>query len=192
MDVVYLEQDDGEEPAVFPQNGGQFEGLTPCKRYQLCGDATNSSPSAPSVFTHTSGHPFLGVAGEALVSRLCKSTAASTAPPPGRSWSAFKPVAPSLASRRKKATQMRVVEVKKNVDLCFVEVNNSRLQLGDVRSSTFIRVVESDVCLANITELVHNRFETIIPEGDTAVLVDTRVVPLADEEGTRGESYRPI
>ena len=70
---------------------------------------------------------------------------------------------------------MRIVEVKKNVDLCSVEVNNSRLQLGDVRSSTFIRVVESDVCLANITELVHNRFETIIPEGDTVVLVDTRV-----------------
>ena len=76
VDVVYLEQDDGEEPAVFPQNGGQFEGLTPGKRYQLCGDATNSSSSAPSVFTHTSGHPVLGVAGEALVSRLCKSTAA--------------------------------------------------------------------------------------------------------------------
>ena len=74
----------------------------------------------------------MGVAKEALVSRLCKSTAASTAPPPGRSWSTFQPVAPSLASRRKKATQMRVVEVKKNVDLCSVEVNNSRLQLGDV------------------------------------------------------------
>ena len=25
VDVVYLERDDGEKPAVFPQNGGQFE-----------------------------------------------------------------------------------------------------------------------------------------------------------------------
>ena len=205
--VIYLEREDGEEPAIFPQTGGRFQGLTVGKRYRLCGDSGDCGDTAPAMqslsdrwSSQAGGQPTLGapsslssssslpphsqlpifgVVGETSYSRV---GGVATAPPPSRSWSGFR----SVASGRK---NRKVLEVKKTVDLCTIEVANSRLQLGEVRSSTFIRVVETDVCLATITELVYSRFEAVLPDGNTIVLVDTRVVPFPDDEGTRGERF---
>ncbi len=106
--------------------------------------------------------------------------------PPSSSWFAFKSVAPS--SRKQKAAAS-ARDLKKSVDLCSLEVVNNRLQLGDVRSTTCIRVAENDVCLSNMTDLVQARFQSVMPLDDRILLVDNRAVPFADDEGTRGTTY---
>ena len=74
------------------------------------------------------------------------------------------------------------------MDYRLVEVGpNNRLQLGDIKSSTFIRIAEDHVSVGAFTEVVKNRLGQQIPDGEDIVLVDNRVVPIPDDEGSRGE-----
>ena len=98
------------------------------------------------------------------------------------SWSAFRSVAPS--SRNQRIATSRYI--KENVDLCLLEVVNNKLQLGEAKSSKFIRIAESEICLSAMTDLVQKRFEELIPPDDRVILVDSRTVPFQDDERTSG------
>lgn len=70
--------------------------------------------------------------------------------------------------------------------LCTIEVINGRLQLGELRSCTFIQVVEAELFLATVTVMVCGSFESIIRGGNTIVLVDCHPISFTDDEGAQG------
>ena len=119
--------------------------------------------------------PVVGVTSEA--SRHTARTATASAPgtswtpAPSFSWSAFKSVAPSSKKAR---LQSSVREIKKSVDMWYMEVVRNKLQLAEVRSQTYVRFAESDVSFLLITDLLHSHFEAqgVVPCDDQIILVD--------------------
>ena len=203
MNAIYLETDVGS--AIFPGSDGLFDELTAGQMYKLHGDPIGSlSAAAPASEIR---NVVLGFASEwttsissvAIASTPARATSwtYTSTPAPGTSWtpavpysaessrsswSAFRSVAPS--SRKQRIATSRYI--RKNVDLCLLEVVNNKLQLGEARSATFIRIAESDICLSSMTDLVQMRFEEFIPPDDRIILVDSRAVPFQDDDGTRG------
>ena len=166
------------QPAVFPNPSGRFDGLVAGRRYLICGDpAVAVTTAAASSSSSSSIEPLLGLtpayAGSSVSVRRSSS------------WAVFKSVVPRFALSRK-AAPLR--EIKKSVDYRLVEVGlNNRLQLGEIKSSTFIRIAENEVSVCAFTEVVKNRLGRQIPDGEDIILVDNRVVPIPDDEGSRGE-----
>ena len=191
MNAIYLETDVGS--AMFPGSDCLFDELSAGQMYKLHGDPIDSlSAAAPASEIR---NPLLGFASERTTSRSSVAIASTPAPVTSwtpavpylaessrSSWSAFRSVAPS--SRKQRIATSRYI--KKNVDLCLLEVVNNKLQLGEARSSTFIRIAESEICLSAMTDLVQMRFEELIPPDDRIILVDSRAVPFQDDEGTTG------
>ena len=131
VEVVYLQIEESEEPAVFPQSGGKFDCLSAGRKYRLCGDANGEEldQTIPAASSTRQLQPVLEVAEDssAVFSKLSKyrcPASASTAPPPGRSWSAL--CAAPLASRKHKHKDMAMKEVK-NVDYCTLEVDLNQI-----------------------------------------------------------------
>ena len=203
VNAIYLEKDVGS--AIFPGSDSLFDELTAGQMYKLHVDPIGSlSPAAPASEIR---NPVLGFASERTTPRSSAAIASTPAratswtytstPAPGTSWtpavpcsaessrcswSAFRSVAPS--SRKQRIATSRYIN--KNVDLCLLEVVNNKLQLGKARSSTFIRIAESEICLSVMTDLVQMRFEELIPPDDGIILVDSRAVPFQDDQGTKG------
>ena len=190
VNAIYLETDVGS--AIFPGSDGLFDELTAGQMYKLHGDPIGNLSTAASASEIR--NPVLGFASERTTSRSSVAIASTPAratswtytstPAPETlwtpavpystessrsSWSAFRSVAPS--SRKQRIATSRYI--KKNVDLFLLEVVNNKLQLEEARSSTFIRIAESEICLSAMTDLVQMRFVELIPADDRIILVDS-------------------
>ena len=191
--------DGAPKAAVFPQASGRVDGLLPGHRYRLCGDSTDTNETTARAAAATSAgggssiQPILGVSSIPVHSHAFHEPSHNpTMPMDHRSpWATFKSVAPrfrqSGGSRKSYQASVSARDVKKNVDLRAVDVVNNRLQLGDIKATTFVRLPESDANTTAFTDVVNKRLDAHITVGDAVILVDSRVVPIPDDEGTRGE-----
>ena len=68
-----------------------------------------------------------------------------------------------------------------------MDVVNNRLQLGDIKATTFLRLPESDANTTAFTDIVDKRLDAHIPVGDVVILADNRVVPIPDDEESTDE-----